>query len=203
MLGLEWRHMDFEERSILIEQQIQMIDGSVTLVQYTNASSRRKIPLPELIVEPLAGHREDQLLDRGAAGPNWEHWSPDGKHHSFVFTSHNKPRRPITPSGDRTQWKRILSSAGLPASPPYRARHTAASEMIAAGIDLTVIAEILGHANTTILQKVYAHAIEERKLSAATVMDLAYAGAHSIDAQIDAPNEKRPPTETGRGLRSQ
>lgn len=195
VLGLEWQHMDFEERSILIEQQVQMIDGTLTLVPYTkNATSRRKIPMPEFIAGLLLEHRESQLLERGAVGDKWVDWSPDGRAHAFVFTSRAKPGRPITPSGDRTQWKRILTSAGLPESAPYRARHTAASEMIAAGLDLTVIAEILGHANTTILQEVYAHAIEERKLAAATVLDLAFASTHSIDALIDAPNEKEPRT---------
>ncbi|MGO1538640.1 MAG: hypothetical protein ACTHW3_04630 [Leucobacter sp.] len=46
-----------------------------------------------------------------------------------------RPGRPITPSGDRTQWGRILTRAGLRWSEPCIARHTAASEMIAAGIE--------------------------------------------------------------------
>lgn len=195
VLGLEWSHIDFSERSITIAQQIQTIDGSLTLVPFTKSdSSSRKIPMPDFIAQLLIKHREEQLYERGNAGDSWESWEPDGRPHSFVFTSRNRPGRPITPSGDRTQWKRILGRAGLPESPPYRARHTAASEMIAVGVELTVVAEILGHANTTILQQVYAHAIEERKLSAATVLDLAYAASRPIDAQIDAVTKKSPLT---------
>lgn len=183
VLGLEWKHIDFAERSILIEQQVQMIGGKLTLVPHTKSSaSKRKIPMPEFIATLLEAHREEQMYERGIAGDKWADWSPDGKPHAFVFTSKPRPGRPITPSGDRTQWKRILTRAGLAWSEPYIARHTAASEMIAAGIELTVIAEILGHANTTVLQEVYAHAIEERKLAAATVLDLAFASVHSIDA---------------------
>lgn len=191
VLGLEWKHLDFKERSILIEQQIQIIDKELTLTPHTkNSSSRRKIPMPEFLATLLEEHRENQLIERGAAGDKWEHWAPDGKPHAFVFTSSRRPGRPITPDGDRTQWKRIQARAGLPESPPYRARHTAASEMIAAGLDITVIAEILGHANTIVLQEVYAHAIEERKLAAATVLDFTYAATHSIDAVIDAETKK-------------
>lgn len=187
-LGLEWKHIDFEERSIKIEQQVQKVDGILRLVPYAkNTHSVRKVPMPDFIADLLLMHREEQLYDKGIAGDRWVDWSPDGKHHSFVFTSSKKPGTPITPDGDSTQWKNILERAGLKPSPPYRARHTAASEMIAAGIDLSIVAEILGHANTIILQKVYVHSIEERKLAAATVLDFA---RHSIDAKIDAISER-------------
>lgn len=195
VLGLEWKHIDFAERSILIEQQIQMVGRVLTLTPNPKTnSSYRKVPLPEFLAEMLLEHREAQLVERGQSGDKWAEWEPDGQPHAFVFTSSRRPGMPITPGGDDTQWRQILERAGLPASPPYRARHTAASEMIAAGLDITVIAEILGHANTKVLQEVYAHAIEERKLAAATVLDLAYATTHSMDAQMDAPTKKEPRT---------
>lgn len=183
VLGLEWSHIDFQARTIRIVQQIQTVKKELLLVPYTKSTaSSRLIPMPEFIAKLLLAHRAEQLLERGAAGDKWEDWSPDGAPHAFVFTSALRPGRPITPSGDATQWKRIQERAGLPAKSPYHARHTAASEMIAAGIELTVIAEIMGHANTKILQDVYAHAIEERKVSAAAVLDFAYTSTHSIDA---------------------
>lgn len=191
-LGLEWKHVDLAERSILIEQQIQMIQNALRLVPYTKGNrSNRKIPLPEYLAEILDEHREAQLVERGAAGDKWEEWEPDGAPHAFIFTSRRFPGRPITPSGDRTQFKRVLETAGLPESTPYRARHTAASEMIAAGLELTVVAEIMGH-DLKVLQSTYAHAIEERKLAAATVLDFVRAARGTIDAQIDAPAAKSP-----------
>ena len=190
-LGLEWKHIDFENRTIRIEQQIQMINNVLRLVPYTKGHrSDRLIPLPDYLATILDEHWEAQLVERGAAGDKWEEWEPDGTPHAFVFTSSRFPGRPITPSGDRTQFKRILDTAGLPESTPYRARHTAASEMIAAGLDITVVADILGH-DLKVLQSTYAHPIEERKLAAATVLDLAFS-SRSIDAQIDAPTEKAP-----------
>lgn len=113
----------------------------------------------------------------------WEDWTdPDETAdvvHAFVFTSTRRPGRPITPSGDSQQWARLLEVAGLPHTKPYTARHTAASRMIAAGVDLTVVAEILGHADIKTLIKVYAHALEERKRAAAGLLELAWsARAH-------------------------
>jgi hypothetical protein len=40
--------------------------------------------------------------------------------------------------------------------------------MIAARLDMTVVAEILGHADIKTLAKVYAHALEEKKRGATT-----------------------------------
>lgn len=193
VLGLEWKHIDFSARTIRIEQQLQTISKQLTLVPYTKTdSSVRLIPMPQFLADLLQQWKRDQLLERGAAGSKWDSWEPDGKPHSFVFTSAVRPGRPITPSGDATQWERIQKRAGLPPAPPYKARHTAASEMIAAGIELTVVAEILGHANTKILQEVYAHAIEERKVAAATVLDFARATRTLTDAEIDAETKKAP-----------
>jgi len=191
-LGLEWKHIDFDNRAIRIEQQIQMIKNKLRLVPYTKGHrSDRLIPLPDYLAVILQEHQEEQMVERGAAGDRWESWEPDGRPHAFVFTSSRYPGRPITPSGDRTQFKRVLESAGLPESTPYRARHTAASEMIAAGLDITVVADILGH-DLKVLQSTYAHPIEERKLAAATVLDFAHAARTTIDAKTDAETEKAP-----------
>lgn len=180
VLGLEWRHVDFDEGSILIEQQIQTITGQgMRLVPYTKSDAgNRKVPLPGFLADIFREHRELQLQEM-ARSKKWSEWrdrdEPEDVVHAFVFTSARRPGWPITPSGDAEQWARILRVAGLPHSKPYTARHTAASRMIAAGIDLTVIAEILGHANVKVLVEVYAHAIEERKRAAAGLLDAAWA----------------------------
>lgn len=177
-LGLEWKHVDFDEGSIRIEQQIQTVSKELRLVPYAKSDAgRRKIPLPGHVADALRQQRERQL-DEMSRASRWEEWRDVAESadvvHAFVFTSARRPGRPITPAGDAQQWARLLGVAGLPHSKPYRARHTAASRMIAAGIDLTVVAEILGHANINVLVKTYAHALEERKKTAAELLELAW-----------------------------
>lgn len=177
-LGLEWKHVDFDEGSIRIEQQIQTVAKQLRLVPYAKSDAgSRKIPLPGHVADALHRQREQQYAEIGR-GSRWEEWRDPDEHesvvHAFVFTSARRPGRPITPAGDAQQWTRLLSVAGLSHSKPYRARHTAASRMIAAGVDLTVVAEILGHANINVLVKTYAHALEERKKSAATLLEAAW-----------------------------
>lgn len=181
-LGLEWPHVDFDEGSILICQQIQTVDKKLRLVKYTKTDAKndpdfRKVPLPGHLADIFREHREQQLAEMAKAS-RWEEWRDEDEGddvvHSFVFTSARRPGRPITPAGDAQQWTRLLEVAGLPHAKPYTARHTAASRMIAAGIDLTVVAEILGHADIKTLIKVYAHALEERKRAAAGMLEVAW-----------------------------
>lgn len=182
-LALEWPHIDFTEGSILICQQIQTVAGALRLVKYTKTDSKtdpeyRKVPLPGHLADIFREHRALQMREMERAS-RWEDWTDQDESedavHAFVFTSARRPGRPITPSGDSQQWARLLAVAGLPHTKPYTARHTAASRMIAAGVDLTVVAEILGHADIKTLIKVYAHALEERKRAAASLLELAWA----------------------------
>ncbi len=184
-LALEWPHVDFAEGSILICQQIQEVDGKMRLVKYTKTDSEaapdwRKVPLPGHVADVFKEHRERQLVEMSRAS-RWEEWRDEDEGedvvHSFVFTSARRPGRPMTPGGDSEQWGNVLRAAGVPHAKPYTARHTAASRMIAAGLDLTVVAEILGHSDIKMLTKVYAHALEERKRGAAALLEAAWLAA--------------------------
>lgn len=178
-IALEWTHVDFEEGSIAIRQQLQMVERKLRLVPYAKTDAgKRKVPLPGHLADALKKHRTKQL-EQIAKAPTWGGWldvdEPEGTVHAFMFTSSRRAGWPITPSGDTQQWGRVLDAAGVPRVSRYTARHTAASRMIAAGIDLTVVAEILGHANINVLIRVYAHALEDRKKAAAGLLEAAWA----------------------------
>ncbi|MBW1639288.1 site-specific integrase [Microbacterium resistens] len=185
-LGVEWPSIDFDEGSILLCQQIQTIDGKLRLVKYTKTDDKdapdyRKQPLPGYLADLFREQREMQLREMSRAS-RWEQWrdpdEPEGTVHAFVFTSARRPGRPITPKGDYEQWGNILTAAGLPHAKPYTARHTAASRMIAAGIDLAVVADILGH-SVKVLMSTYTHALEERKQAAARILEAGWNAPYS------------------------
>ena len=59
-----------------------------------------------------------------------------------------------------TQWLSTFTQKnGLPHIHPHAFRHTAASNMIADGVDLVTTANELGHAGPTTTAKIYAHQI--------------------------------------------
>ena len=67
-----------------------------------------------------------------------------------------------------TAWLRKFSEEqNLPHINPHAFRHTAASTMIANGVDIVTAANELGHANATTTANIYAHQIALAKAKAA------------------------------------
>lgn len=56
-------------------------------------------------------------------------------------------------------WKDILKKAGIPHRPLYTTRHTCASHLVENGANLIQASKFLGHRDTTMLAKVYGHAL--------------------------------------------
>ena len=61
---------------------------------------------------------------------------------------------------------RFSKRHGLPHINPHAFRHTAASILIAEGVDIVTVSKMLGHANTNVTTNVYSHEIEEAKRKA-------------------------------------
>lgn len=169
--ALEWSHVDFDNNTITVTQQLQQVNGKGTiLVPYTKTSSgTRTISVPEFIMEMLRTTRAQQLLEQEQAGPNWTYWEPDGEPHAFCFTQWNG--QPLRPGLDGDQWRNIIASAGLPHTRRYTARHTAATWLIAHGIDPVTVSKILGHHTASFTLNTYVHALDERIVEAANVLD--------------------------------
>ena len=55
---------------------------------------------------------------------------------------------------------------GLPHINPHAFRHTAASVLIASGIDVVTVAKMLGHSQVSTTDNIYAHIIEEERTKA-------------------------------------
>lgn len=54
-------------------------------------------------------------------------------------------------------------------------RHTAATIMLEAGVPLTAVSGILGHANPSITARLYAHSFDEGKRNAVDIMQRIFA----------------------------
>lgn len=75
------------------------------LVPLKTASSRRHLPLPELVADALKAHRRRQLEERLAAGRHWQD-------HDLVFTT--AAGTPIDARNLSRQFARLRDQAGLP-----------------------------------------------------------------------------------------
>jgi integrase len=74
----------------------------------------------------------------------------------LVFT--NSVGRPISISNfTKRIFKPAIKESGIPRITPHDLRHTAASNAIAAGANVLVVANMLGHSDPSITLKRYAH----------------------------------------------
>jgi integrase len=117
------------------------------------------------IVDSLNAHAGRQRAERAAAGSLWSD-------HGLIFTS--TVGTPIDPDNFAKQFVRLCKAAGLGHWHPHEARHSAASVMLAQGVPLEVVSEVLGHASIYITKDVYGHLVEGAKRDAAERMAAAF-----------------------------
>ncbi len=77
----------------------------------------------------------------------------------FAGIRNGQPMRVSTFSGP---FKAAATAIGLPGLHPHQLRHTAASLAIAAGADVKVVQQMLGHASAAMTLDVYGHLFEDR-----------------------------------------
>jgi integrase len=91
-------------------------------------------------------HRARRKRERLAAGETWEE---SGR----AFTTEDG--RPLAPDYISRRFKELARAAGLPVIKLLAARHTAASLMLEAGLDVKIVQEVLGHSTSTITRDTY------------------------------------------------
>jgi integrase len=113
------------------------------------ARSRRTIHLPAPVVDALRAHQARQAKERLAAGPG--KWVD----HGLVFTT--QLGTPYDPDNFARHFVAMARKAGLGHWHPHEARHSAASLMLAQGVPLHVVSEVLGHSSIRLTKDVYGH----------------------------------------------
>lgn len=161
-LGLRWNDIDFEKRVLHVRNQLQRIDGKLTLVPPKTARAKRQIPLPDFAIEALRLHRLEQDETKLA---NCDVWSEMG----FVFAS--TVGTPADPRNIRKVLKGILRDADLPDLRFHDLRHTCATLLLAQGTDPRTMMETLGHSQITLTLNTYSHVIPALQREAADKME--------------------------------
>ena len=84
--------------------------------------------------------------------------TPAPSHPYLLFNLHYEP---LTPAAMRSRLAKAASAAGLPGRvTPHMLRHTAATQLIEAGVDIRYIQRLLGHASLTTTE-IYTHVSDD------------------------------------------
>ena len=164
-LGLTWADIDLDDATLTVNRALKKDGrGGVYTDEPKTSGSRRRIHLPGPVVAVLRRHRVAQAAERLAFGQGFGRGWGD-----LVFTS--SVGTPLDPDRVNRMVQAITDRAGLGRWTPHEMRHSAASLLLAMGVPLEVVSEMLGHASIRITKDVYGHLLEPARREAATAME--------------------------------
>jgi integrase len=118
--------------------------------------------MPQVVTTALKAHRKAQLEERLAAGGEWED-------SGLVFTT--PIGTALDPRNVTREFQGMLSTAKLPHVRFHDLRHTAATLLLAQGVDPRTIMETLGHSQISLTLNTYSHVLPVLQEAAALKMN--------------------------------
>lgn len=150
LLGLTWKHVDLNKRTLNVRQQLQYIakQGYIFRDPKTN-KSRRQVPLTPEVVQVLKEVRKDQAQYKLISE---EYFDQD-----LVFCLPNG--KPLDSTNLTKRFKSLAVRHGHPELRFHDLRHTCATLLLAAEVDAKKVQDILGHESITTTLDVYGHVL--------------------------------------------
>jgi integrase len=167
LLALRWQDVDLDAGTLRVEQALEQTQrGGLVFKAPKTRHGRRTVTLAPSTIAVLREHWKAQQEQRLALGLG------KAPVDTLVFTSWDGS--PYLPATLTLQWRRAMQMAGLQAT-LHSLRHTHASTLIAAGLDVLTISRRLGHGSPAITLNVYGHLFKPDDRAAA-IMEKALKG---------------------------
>jgi integrase len=169
LCGLAWGAVDLEAATVRVERSLEETAAGLRFKSPKTRHGHRTISLPRSAVELLGSHRRQQMEQRlmlglGRLGPDDLVFAlPDGS--------------PYPPDKLSRDWGNAVRAFRLPRIMFHALRHSHASALIAAGLDIVTVSRRLGHGSPAITLGVYAHAFTNTDAAAAQAIERAIRGA--------------------------
>lgn len=160
-LGLRWSNVDLEARRLRIDSSLLQVSGKVITGTTKTAAGTRWVSLDAETCDALRSHRARQNAERLA-------WAGAYEDNGLVFA--REDGTPVRPDVVSRRFRALAADAGLPGIRLHDTRHSAATLGLAAGIDIKVVSDLLGHSTTAITSNLYSHVLPKMQDDAAERM---------------------------------
>jgi integrase len=161
--GLRWEDFDAAAGTLMVARQLQRIDGAWTPIP-PKRGSERLLTLGPKMIAALQLYRRAQVVEQQIMG-----WEDSG----YIFIS-IRDGGPCPPSTIYNAFRAIANIAAIEPARLHDLRHTAATKLLANGVDIATVAEVLGHANAQETMKTYAHALPHKVANASQRLEDIY-----------------------------
>ncbi|WP_258359423.1 site-specific integrase [Moorella sulfitireducens (nom. illeg.)] len=149
LLALRWPNIDFKSGTLSIKQSLAYTPEQGIFFKNTkNNSSRRIIDISREVIEVLKQHKKKQAEAKLLLGQHY-------KNQGLVFCQQNS--KPLHPDTISSWFPNFLEEIGLPRLNFHCLRHTHASLLLKAGVDIKIISKRLGHSSISITYDIYSH----------------------------------------------
>ena len=181
LCGLRWTEVDLEAGRAAITTTRIVVDGKALTSQPKTRRGLRTVPLDANLVALLKAHKARQAAEQLAAGGVYE----DG-----CWLVADELGRPYHPSTVSAWFEDEVAAAGLRRIRLHDTRHTAASLMLAEGVPVHVVAQLLGQ-DPRVTLATYAHVIPGMAEKAGEALSTALLGGN-VDKALTSPDPGDP-----------
>jgi integrase len=170
LLALRWQDVALDAGKLKVERSLEQTKAGLRFKSPKTKHGRRTIAIDPMTITELRRHWREQQERRLELGTG------RGAADALVFPTWDFQTR--SPNALTKEWSVAMADAGL--SVTFHAlRHTHASSLIAAGVDVLTISRRLGHASPAITLTVYGHLFANTDDKAAQVMETLFARVRS------------------------
>src|SRR5262249_18018951 len=150
VLALRWNRVDLDSKTIQVREALEQTKLlGVRFKPPKSKAGRRDVTLPDILVDTLREHRKAVLELRMQVGA--------GKLPDDALLFSDIDGKPLSLIAVSIAWGHFAARIGIPEVTFHALRHTHASQLIDAGVDIVTISKRLGHAKSDITLRTYAH----------------------------------------------
>lgn len=160
LLGLRWRDVDFDGARLSVRQQFTRQGNGVGFGPPKSRKSIRTIDVDEETISLLREQQERQLFDRRAQGPAYR------EDLDLIFCRPGGSPHDPNVIGRRFE-RKVRALGSVPVIGLHGLRHTHATLMLEAGVDVKTVSERLGHDSAQTTLELYGHVTPRMRSNAA------------------------------------
>lgn len=149
LLGLRWRDLELTPGRIHVSQSLHKVTRKGYYFKETKSKhGRRSVPLPASSIAVLQKFKDDTVSGLLLNGLTF-------KDDRLVFC--HEDGSPYSPNFITNRWNELVKDSGLKRIRLHDARHTYATLLLEANVNLKVVQELLGHATIQETADTYSH----------------------------------------------
>ena len=143
--GLQWADINWKLGTITVKHNLQYTKSAGVYLTNPKNGQTRMVDIGPKVIELLQRLRTEQATKCIS---------------KFVFSQEGSPD-PMNPQTPTRYFKKLEKRYGIKDFHPHKLRHTSASISLPHGGDLVSVSQRLGHSDTAVTLRMYAHANEE------------------------------------------